>query len=547
MEWWKKTIVYECYVKSFKDTTNNGIGDIQGIISKLDVLKKLGVGAIWLTPVFKSPMVDNGYDVSDYMDIDPSFGSMKDMEELISKAKEKDMKIILDLVFNHTSNQHPWFLESKKNKTNSKKDWYIWKDAKEDGSEPTNWRAIFGGSAWTYCKERNQYYLHTFADAQPDLNWANPEVRKAIIDITNFWIDKGVGGFRIDAITYIKKPEYKDGPSDSFDGTSHIHPLTANTDGILDYLHEFRNGLHPADIFMVGESNGVSAQELPAWVGMNGVFEMVFEFSHVDIQFQDGEIWYKPSAWTLKDLKNVLSQTQQNTKLEGWTPVFFENHDQPRSIDHFFPHGTDSIAEAKLLATILYTLRGTPFIYQGEELGLTNISLGDIDSYNDISSIAQYHNAMENGYSKEQAMAFVKEYSRDNARQPMCWDTSMHGGFTKGTPWLKERDDYHEFNVAMETKNKDSVLNCYYELAALRKEHPSLVEGTFEELCKDSNTIFAYERKCSKETTRIFTNWTNTSIELPNEFIEGYECIFSTKEFTGNLLPYEAIILKKVC
>ncbi len=338
LAWWQKTIAYEVYPKSFLDTKGQGTGTIAGITSKLDYLQQLGVGAMWITPCYRSPMVDNGYDVQDYYDIDPSFGTMADMDELIAQASEHDIRIVMDLVFNHTSDQCQWFVESRASHEGTYADWYVWRDARPDGSAPTNWRSIFGGSAWEWCEERGQYYLHTFAKQQPDLNWECPEVRKALFDIANFWADKGVGGFRIDAITYIKKPPvFEDGPADGEDGLYPVHNATANQPGILDYLHEFKAAVRDGrDIFMVGEANGVAADELDQWVGENGVFDMLFEFSHTHVPMGAAEVWCRPADWKLTDLKRVLAASLANTADIGWYHIFFENHFQPRSPVNFF-------------------------------------------------------------------------------------------------------------------------------------------------------------------------------------------------------------------
>lgn len=329
LKWWQQTAVYQIYPRSFQDTTGSGEGDIAGVTRHLDYLKKLGVGAIWLTPVYPSPMVDNGYDISDYTAIDGRYGTIEDMDTLIAEGKKRDIRVVMDLVYNHTSDQHAWFQESKRSRTNDKADWYIWRDAKEDGSAPTNWRSIFGGSAWTWCEERQQYYLHTFAVEQPDLNWENPAVRQALYDAANFWIAKGVGGFRIDAIVYIKKPAvFTDGPVDGADGLSSIHKMIANTPGILDFLHEFRRKVFDGhDIFTVAEANGVTPADLPQWVGKDGAFSMLFEFSHVNLEFPDDEVWCRAEKWPLTKLKKALSDSQQATAANGWYPIFFENHD----------------------------------------------------------------------------------------------------------------------------------------------------------------------------------------------------------------------------
>ena len=552
MKWWQKTVVYECYPKSYLDTGGKGTGTIRGITAKLDYLKSLGTGAIWLTPVYRSPMKDNGYDVADYYDIDPSFGTMKDMEELIAEGKKRGIQIVMDLVLNHTSDQNAWFQESRKSRHNPKSDWYIWKDPKEDGSAPTNWRSIFGGSAWTWCEERQQYYLHTFAGCQPDLNWENPQVRKAAADIACFWVKKGVGGFRIDAITYIRKPDvYRDGKADGEDGLSSIHPLTANQPGILDYLKEFRSripayGTDGKEIFMVAEANGVKADELPQWTRKNGVFDMLLEFSHVDLQFQSGEVWCRPTEWKLSDLKHALNASEENTSRDGWYPVFFENHDQPRSINHYFHNDHNAIEKAKILGMILYTMRGTPFLYQGEELGYTNVKWNSIDQYDDISSHGQYAFALKEGFSEKEALECVHAWSRDNARTPMQWDDTVNAGFTSGKPWLPVHDDYRNQNVMKESQDPDSVLSWYRKLAEIRKQESVLTEGDYHPVLEESEDILAFTRETEKETVLIMTNFTDHEVTFDPNMTENMACLLSNFTFeNGTLKPYQAVLLKE--
>lgn len=503
--WWQKTIVYQIYPKSFADTTGDGTGDLNGIIRHLDYLQDLGVGAIWLTPIYPSPMVDNGYDISDYCAIDPTYGSMEDFHRLIAEGEKRGIRIVMDLVFNHSSDQHAWFLASKKDRVNPKADWYIWRDAKPDGSAPTNWRSIFGGSAWEWSEERRQYYLHTFAPQQPDLNWETPAVREALFAAANFWLDKGVGGFRVDAITYIKKPKvFADGTPDGKDGLSGIHAMTANTDGILSFLHEFKQKVFAGrDIFTVGEANGVSAGDLHKWVGQEGVFDMLFEFSHMNLPLKNGEVWCHPTKWSLTELKQALTNSQNVTKNDGWCPVFFENHDQPRCVNHFFPREADPEKAAKAMAAILLTMRGTPFIYEGQELGCTNVSRASIDDYNDISSHGQYEFALEEGFTPEEALEFVHYFSRDNARTPMPWSSGRHAGFTSGTPWLPLNENYTEINVKIEENEPDSVLAWYKVLTEFRRRHEELLSGAYQLLLPDSEEIFAFER--SLKDSRIIT------------------------------------------
>ena len=551
LKWWQKSIVYDFYPKSFQYTYVTGVGDIPGVTSHLDYLKSLGTGAIWLTPVYPSPMVDNGYDISDYCGIDPSYGTMEDMEELIAEAKKRDIRIVMDLVFNHTSDQHPWFLESKKDRTNPMADWYIWRDAKPDGSAPTNWRAIFGGSAWKWCEERQQYYLHTFAEAQPDLNWENPKVRQALFDAANFWLDMGGGGFRIDAIVYIKKPAFEDGPVDGADGLSGIHEMTANTPGILDFLHEFRRNVFDGhDIFTVGEANGVSPEELPQWVGKDGVFSMLFEFSHLELSYPEGEIWCKRFPWKLSQLKDALSASQAATAKEGWYPIFFENHDQNRAMHRYFPEGTDPKVAAKALATVLFTLRGTPFVYEGEEIGMTNTAFPKIEDYNDISTHGQYEYALKEGLSPEEALRAVQFQSRDNARTPMQWTRDTNAGFTSGKPWLPVHKDFMDCCVEAESEDGTSVLSYYRQMNRERTEGKAseiLLQGSYEELLHEDEHVYAFKRVLGEHAAYTVVNFTNDTVTYDSSVFEDADILIGNYENVqkGTLRPAEAVVYVK--
>ena len=545
-KWWQQTVAYEIYVKSFMDSDGDGTGDLNGITSKLDHLKELGVGAVWLTPCYVSPQADNGYDIADYYNIDPAYGTMDDMERLIEEARKRDIRIVMDLVFNHTSIENEWFKESRSGKDNDKSDWYIWKDPKPDGSAPTNWRSIFGGSAWEYDETRGQYYLHTFLPEQPDLNWENPEVRKALQDIAKFWIDKGVGGFRMDAITYIKKPDYADGRPDAADGLTGIHAMTANTDGILDYLHEFKSEVQEGtDIFTVGEANGVAPSDLKYWTGKDGVFDMVFEFGLVNIDLPDESNWCERREWKLGEFRSFFSENLEvSDETGGWFPAFLENHDQPRSIDHFMPGEGDRIAKGKALATLLLTMKGTPFIMQGEELGYINVDWPSIDDYNDISTRNHYSFALEEGYTEEEAMDGVHHFARDSARTPMQWDASANAGFTKGEPWLPVYPDYQVFNRAEEKKDPDSVLNYYISLSGLRREHSELREGDYEDIMPDSDSIFAYTRTQGDKKATILINFTDSEARYDADLIKDSECLITSCGDTspGILAPFEAVV-----
>ena len=536
-KWWEQVT----------DSDGDGIGDINGITSELDHLKRLGVGAIWLTPCYTSPQADNGYDIADYYSIDPAYGTMEDMDRLIEEAGKRDIRIVMDLVFNHTSDQNAWFQKSRSGRDNDKSDWYIWADPKKDGSPPTNWRSIFGGSAWEYDKTRGQYYLHTFLKEQPDLNWANPEVRQALIDVANFWVKKGVGGFRMDAITYIKKPEkFLDGKPDAKDGRVGIHSMTANTEGILDYLHEFKSAVQEGtDIFTVGEANGVSVKDLPDWTGSGGVFDMVFEFGHVVIDLKDEMNWCRTKDWTLPELKSLFAASQETTlQTDGWYSVFLENHDQPRSIDHFLPKGADRVAGGKALATLLLTMRGTPFIMQGEELGYRNVQWPSIDDYDDIATKNHYRFAMKEGHTQEEALEGVHHFARDSARTPMQWDSSANAGFTTGKPWLPVHDDYKTWNVSAESEDADSILNWYIALADLRKEHRELIDGDYQELFPEDEKIFAYARESDAGKAVILINFSTEEASYDASCVEGKELVLGTHGDTekGTLRPLEAVI-----
>ena len=547
-KWWQKTIAYEIYVRSFYDSNGDGIGDLNGITEKLDYLKELGAGALWLTPCYRSPQADNGYDIADYYEIDEMFGTTEDMERLISEAGKRGIRIVMDLVFNHTSEQNPWFIESSSSRDNAKSDWYIWRDAKPDGSAPTNWRSIFGGSAWTWCEARQQYYLHTFLKEQPDLNWENPDMRNALYDAALYWVKKGVGGFRMDAVTYIKKPAFQDGTPDYGDGMCAIHNMTANTEGILDFLHEFKDRVQQgSDIFIVGEANGVSAAELPLWVGDNGVFDMIFEFGLAVIDLKDETNWAERRMWTLKELKQMIAQSEQNTAQSGWYPIFFENHDLPRCISHYFPSDADRNMTGKLIGTLMYTLRGTPFVYQGQELGMRNTAWNDINDYNDVSTKSHYDFLISEGYGADVAMEAVHHFSRDSARTPMQWSAEKNAGFTKGEPWLRINDDFMECNAEREALDDQSILSWYRKLAKLRKNCSVLISGDYKELLCDSEQLFAFRRRNDACEAVVLLNFSDQTVAYDQAVIEGSELLITSasQHKTAQLQPYEAAVFQR--
>ncbi len=553
LAWWQKTNAYEIYVNSFQDSDGNGYGDIKGITRRLDYLEGLGVGAIWLTPVFASPMDDNGYDVADYYAINPLYGTNADMDALLEEAGKRGIRIVMDLVFNHTSDQHEWFRESMKSRDNAYSDWYIWRDAKPDGSAPNNWRSIFGGSVWTWCEARGQYYMHTFAASQPDLNWENPAVRQALIDIARYWVDKGAGGFRMDAIPYIKKPaDFSDGTPDSNDGTVSVHDMTANTEGILDFLHEFKSQVQEGtDIFTVGEANGVHAEDLPEWIGSNGVFDMIFSFDHLP---NTGD-WSAPREWKLTEVKAALTDNQENTAENGWYPIYFENHDRPRSINSYFPDDADPVLAGRAIGTVLLTLRGTPFLYEGEELGYVNVAWPDIDDYNDLSTKNEYETALGKGLTEAEAMESVHRFSRDNARTPMQWDDSANAGFTTGAPWLPVHDDFAEENVVDEAEDPASVLSWYYTLVDFRRANEALIDGDYTEVFPDSEQVYAFTRDNGREKLLVAVNFTGGEVsidlaavgiapEAAEVLLSSYQDIDAAAANPGTLRPYEAVVVR---
>lgn len=551
-QWWMKSVVYQIYPKSFYDSNNDGVGDLKGVIQKLDYLKELGIDVIWLSPVYESPMDDNGYDISDYQAIAEEFGSMEDMEQLISEAAKRDIKIIMDLVVNHTSDEHSWFLKSKREINHPKRDWYIWRNGKADGTPPNNWRSIFGGSSWEYDEQTNQFYLHVFSKKQPDLNWENPEVRDAVYNMIRWWLDKGISGFRVDAITFIKKRQnFGDVGIDSNDNLGPISEASLNQDGIDQFLSELNEkAFAPYDILTVAEAPGVSPKDLPKYVGENGYFSMLFEFDHVDLDLGKEGKWYKPNNWSLIQFKEAITTSQNIYNEVGWGALYLENHDQPRSLNKFIKQNDISLIPAKMLATVYFFLKGTPFIYQGQEIGMTNVAYPTIDEYNDLASIDQYHSALREGYSKEEALAAVWKRSRDNARTPMQWNDSKNAGFTKSEPWLKVNTNYPSINVEHSLKNNDSLFYFYKELIRLRKnsEYSDVVVlGKYEALLESHPQIIAYTRALNDQKIVIIANFEGKEVTIGLDLhvkkviLSNYKNV-PTRLNNFTLRPYEAMV-----
>ena len=526
--WWKNAVFYQIYPKSFQDSNGDGVGDLPGIISRLDYLEQLGIDGIWLSPVCQSPQVDNGYDVSDYRAIDPSVGTMEDMECFIREAKKRGISLILDLVPNHSSDQHYWFKEALKGKDNPYHDYYIWRDG--DGIHyPNEMRATFGGPAWTYVPELQQYYFHQFAPQQPDLNWENPKVRQEIYDIMRYWVAKGVEGFRLDVVDQIgKDPELQ---------------VTGNGPRLHEYLREMsQKAFLEEGLVVVGEAWGADVERAKLYSAPDrSEMSMVFQFQHMCMD-QEGEKWeFRPVY--LPQLKECMRHWQQGLHGQGWNSLFFNNHDLPRIVSRWGNDKEYRVESAKMLATMLHGMQGTPYIFQGEELGMTNIQL-EIDQYVDVESLNLYKERIAAGYSHESVMASIYARGRDNARTPMQWSDGENAGFTTGTPWLPVNPNYKEVNVEAALVDPDSTFHYYQKLIALRKEYEIFREGWFELMDPDSETVFAYTRDMENAHMLVVCNFTGDTFEwkLPHNFRGGKKLIGNYPDTCDNLRPYEAYI-----
>mgnify|MGYP000216027555 CR=1 FL=1 len=523
--WWKESVVYQIYPRSFCDSNGDGIGDLNGITGKLDYLKELGIDVIWLSPVYKSPNDDNGYDISDYQAIMQEFGTMEDFDRMLATAHEKGIKIMMDLVVNHTSDEHKWFIESRKSTDNPYRDYYIWRPAKEDGSLPNNWGSCFSGPAWEYDKTTDMYFLHLFSKKQPDLNWDNPAVRQDVFDMMNWWLKKGVDGFRMDVISLISKEPGLPDKEPGINGYATFN-VSANGPHVHEYLQEMRQkALNNADTITVGECSGVTLEEAKKYARSDEKeLNMVFQFEHMDVDSDE-----KAGKWTtrkmdLRNLKKILTRWQKGLQDIAWNSLYWENHDQPRSVSRF-GNDSDEYREisAKMLATCIHMMQGTPYVYQGEELGMTNCPFNTLDNFRDLESINAFHELTEQGkMTEEDMMAAIGYKGRDNARTPMQWDNSLHGGFTTGTPWLAENPNYTKINVTDQMNRSDSVLSFYKELIALRKA-PEYVEtftyGTFAAAYEDVDHMFAYYRTNEETGQRILVagNFGTDTVTLPLE------------------------------
>ena len=550
-KWWKESVVYQIYPKSFKDSNGDGVGDIRGIIQKLDYLKELGVNVLWISPMLESPQDDNGYDISDYRRIYEEYGTMEDYEELLCEAHKRSIRILMDLVVNHTSDEHNWFIESRKSKDNPYRDYYIWKDP-VNGKEPNNWGGAFGGSAWEYDPQTQMYYLHLFSKKQPDLNWENEKVRQEVYDMMKFWCEKGIDGFRMDVISMISKDQrFPDGEMNN--GLyGDFGPYCVHGPRVHEFLQEMNQKvLSKYDIMTVGETAGVTIEEAQKYAGDDrNELNMVFQFEHVESGCGDYGKW-TTAKYDFKEFKNIMIKWQEELQGKAWNSLFLGNHDQPRSVSRF---GNDNPVyretSAKMLATCIHMMQGTPYVYQGEELGMTNIYFDKLEDYRDIESINYFKEFTESGLmTPEHMMKCLMLRSRDNARTPMQWDDSKQAGFTEGEPWIKVNPNYKKINAAQQLEDPNSIFHYYQKLIRLRKEKDIIVYGEFEPLYREDEQIFAYTRKQDQEKLLTVCNFSdkNAEVEVPEEF-KGAECLITNlgrKEFERKIVlnPYEAFVL----
>jgi oligo-1,6-glucosidase len=550
---WKEAVVYQIYPRSFKDSNGDGIGDLRGIISKLDYLKELGVNVVWLSPVYRSPNDDNGYDISHYQAIMDEFGTLADWEEMLEEMHKRGIKLIMDLVVNHSSDEHDWFVQSRASKDNPYRDYYFWRPGK-DGREPNNWVSVFSGSAWELDERTGEYFLHVFSKKQPDLNWENPKLRQEIYDMMTWWLDKGIDGFRMDVINFISKvPELPDAGTERYAWGGDYF---MNGPRIHEFLQEMnREVLSKYDVMTVGEMPGVTAEEAKLYTGKDrNELQMVFQFEHMDIGSGPGGKW-DLAPWTLHQLRGILHKWQVGLANDGWNSLYLNNHDQPRMVSRFGDDGELRLESAKMLATLLHTLKGTPYIYQGEEIGMTNVKFDSIDRYKDIETLNMYRDAVgQQGKSVEQVMESIYVKGRDNARTPMQWDASDNGGFTTGTPWIESNSNYATINAELAVQDPQSIFNYYKKLIALRKQHEVMVYGDYELWLENHDSIYAYTRKLGEEIWLVILNFFKEPVtfELPTQLqhetreliISNYEVDADQSISSFGLRPYEARVYR---
>lgn len=537
-QWWHSSVVYQIYPRSFKDSNGDGIGDINGIREKLDYLKELGIDVIWLSPVYKSPNDDNGYDISDYCDIMDEFGTMEDMDNLLKEANERGIKILMDLVVNHTSDEHEWFIEAKKSKDNEYRDYYIWRDS-VDGNEPNDLGSTFSGSAWQYDETTGQYYLHLFSKKQPDLNWENEKVRNEVYKMMDFWVDKGIGGFRMDVIDLIGKV-----PDEM---------ITGNGPKLHEYLQEMNKAaLEGKDLLTVGETWGATPDVAKLYSNPERKeLSMVFQFEHIGLDQIEGKEKWDVKSLELLDLKKVLSKWQTELEGQGWNSLFWNNHDLPRIVSRWGNDKEYRIESAKMLATLLHGMKGTPYIYQGEELGMTNVRFDDINDYNDIESLNMYKDRLSKGYSHNEIMESIYAKGRDNARTPMQWDDSENAGFTTGTPWLAVNKNYDKINAKQCLQDEKSIFNHYKKLIDIRKNNDTIIYGDYKLLCEDDENIFAYVRELNGDKILVVCNFYDKDVEFKFDGDFNYSKVLLSNYNDSSkmieklkLRPYEAVMYR---
>lgn len=544
MEWWKKSVVYQIYIKSFQDSNNDGIGDLQGIISRLDYLKKLGVDVLWLTPIYKSPNDDNGYDISDYYQIQPEFGTMDDFEELLEKAHQRQIKIILDVVFNHTSDEHHWFKESQSSKENRYRDYYIWKEPKE-GDVPSNWTSCFQGSAWEFDENTKEYYLHLFSKKQPDLNWQNPKVRQECYDIMNYWVDKGVDGFRLDVINVISKDESQYYVDSLVKG----HKVCANGPHVHEYIQEMNQKVFSRkELLTVGETPAVTIEDGKKYAPLdNSELSMIFQFELMDVDGAETNKW-SDQRFVLKDLKQIMSRWQEGMYQKAWNSLFWNNHDQPRCVSRFGDTSTAFYHEksAKMLAICLHMMQGTPYIYQGEELGMTNVPFKSLSDYHDIETYNSYKQLVEieKKVTHEDMLRYMLKSSRDHARTPMQWNKGKNAGFSNQTPWIMVNPNYLTINAEDEINNSNSIFYTYQKLIQLRKTYEIITLGKYELIMKDNENIYAYKRLYKDEEMIVYCNFSNQEVVYDSSILNDEKILIQNyeKHQKGTLKPYESIV-----
>lgn len=563
MNWQREAVAYQIYPRSFNDSNGDGIGDLKGIIEKLDYLKDLGIDLIWISPIYKSPNDDNGYDISDYKDILDEFGSMEDFDKLLEEVHKRGMRLIMDLVINHTSDEHPWFIEAKSSKDSHKRDWYIWKKGKKpvsfseasvkeekEGVEPNNWASIFGGSAWEYDSNSEEYYLHLFSKKMPDLNWENEELKNALYEMINWWLEKGIDGFRVDAISHIKKCDYDDIPNP--DNLKYVPSFDKQMKqpGIEKLLQDLKeNTFDKYDAFTIAEASGVTTEDLEEWAGNEkGKFSMVFQFEHMHLWEMD-----KKEKSPLSYIKKTLSRWQEAVYKDGWIGLFLENHDLARSVSKLGNDKEYWKESAKALGMMYFMQMGTPFIYQGQEIGMINADYDNIEDFNDVATIYQYKERLEQGMSEEESLEIVKGTTRDNSRTPMQWNNTDNGGFTTGTPWIKVNGNHKSINVEEQLKDEDSILNFYKEMIRIRKENKALIYGKYELILEENDNIYAYTRTLKNKKYIIVTNiseenvkfnYRKETLKYENLLLSNYKVNFHNNISEFTLKPYEARLYK---